>query len=65
MCELCNGNHVFRIMTSYSIEFHPCPKCGPLSEEKRLEDLTKFREKIAVAKERIRRREYESISNYQ
>lgn len=65
MCELCNGKHVVRSITSFSIEFQPCPKCGPLPEEKWIEDLTRLREKIAVAKERVRRRKHESVSNYQ
>lgn len=65
MCEICNGTHVVRTMNNFSIEFQPCSICGPLPEEKLLEDLTRLREKIAVAKERVRRRKHESVSNYQ
>lgn len=55
MCECCKGSHVVHSVNNYSLEFMPCPLCGPMPENERILGIISVKERIAIAKEKIRK----------
>ncbi|MBM7585817.1 translation initiation factor 2 beta subunit (eIF-2beta)/eIF-5 [Bacillus pakistanensis] len=49
MCNICNGTHVAKSMNGFTIEFVPCPDCGPMDPKVKAEKNRLFEERLAAA----------------
>jgi len=58
-CETCNGTHKIHIIEGSIIQFKPCPDCGGMPEEAKVERKRKLERMMAEAQAKLAQMEQE------